>query len=245
MSKIFAEFKKMPLLYRIAAIAFLAALAVLLFATLLGYIGDIFFFGIFKFMFTNVYGFFYVVLYFIQSILQIVFVAALVVAMVSGKKGNVSLVLLCKSVLISIGMFFVTPFLRILLVITEGWRGSIISGGAILSGLFSLLLMLALIALAVLLLGGFGRFKKLAALITTGVFSVVLIADFVYLIKALINSVKSFIQSDIPGGIFGLTATSVSYCASIIMVCGYIVLCLVPVFNSKGAFIPKKTSSES
>ena len=74
MKKILENFKKMPLLFKIATIAFIAALLILLFATLAGYIGDIFFFGLFQAMFANVYGFFAVIVYMLFSLIIFIIV---------------------------------------------------------------------------------------------------------------------------------------------------------------------------
>ncbi|MBQ7700235.1 MAG: hypothetical protein IJT49_07840 [Clostridia bacterium] len=238
MKKILENFKKMSLLYKIASIAFLAALVTLIFSTLFGYIGDIFFFGLFKAMFANVYGFFAVILYFIQSILQLLFVAALITALFSGNRKNVAFVLLCKAVLIAVNLFFVTPFMRILLVISYGFQASIIPGSTVYSGFISFILMIALIALSALLFNGLGKFTKPAAFITVGLFSVIFVTDIVRFITAIVDSVKDFIQGNVASGVFGLTANTTGQCVSIIMACGYIVLTLATIIVIKAKKTP-------
>lgn len=242
MKKILENFKKMPLLFKIATIAFIAALLILLFATLAEYIGDIFFFGLFQAMFANVYGFFAVIVYFLQTLLQIVFVAALVIAMFTKNKGNVSFVLLCKAIIISISMFLVSPFTRVTLVISYGFRASIISGSVIFNGLISLLYMLGLISLAILILKGYGKFTKLAGFITGGVFLIIDIVYFVEMISAIVDSVKDFLSGRIASGIFGLLGGVVSDCASIILVAGFVVMCLSAALSAKG--LPKQEQKE-
>lgn len=240
MKKIIENFKQMPLFYKIASFTFLAALVIFIFSTFIGYIGDIFFFGIFKAMFENIYGFFAVILYFIETILQILFVAALIIAMLSGEKKNVAFVLLCKAMIVAINLFFVNPFRRVLLVMSYGFKASIIPGSTVFGGFISFIYMLALIALAILLLNGFGKFTKIAGFITIGVFSVTVIYNIIDLISAMVQSVKDFIQGSIAEGVFGLTAEATKCCALIVLMCGFIVLALAVIFASKAKRIPKE-----
>ena len=244
MSKLFEKFKKMPLLLKIATIAFLAALAALVFATLLGYIGDIFIFGLFGQMFAGVSGFVSVILYFVKTLLHVAFVAILLLAMLSGNRGRISFVILCKAVIMSASMFFITPLKRLLLVITNGFSASIISGGVIFAGFVSLIYMFALISVAILLLKGYGKYTKLAGFITGGVFAAITVVYCVDIISVIIGSIKDFIQGNAAGGVFGLLSDTVGYIAAICLAAGFIALCLSAALSAKGAFIPKKTVKE-
>lgn len=245
MSKILDNFKKMDLLTKIASIAFLAAFIVIVCSTFIGYIGDIFFSGIFKLMFANVYNFFAITAYFITSVLKMLFIAALVIAIFSGSKKNVGFVLACKAALMLLDMTILTPFLRVFRVIGYGFTvGGVVGWSEIGNGFLSFLNMLAIASLAILVMDGFEELTKIVGIITAGVFGISLIANCVRLVSSLVDCVKFFIAGNVRNGILTLLINSGDYCGAIILVCGYIVLCLAAVFAFKGPIIPKKATAQ-
>ncbi len=245
MKKIPEVFKGMSLLMKIASISFLVALALLLLVTLTGYCVDIFANNVFKALFASAYNFFAIPANFIKTTVEILFVAAMIVAVFSGSKKNIAFVLLAKAVLMTLDMTYVTSLLQIMKVFSFGFKNGIVSFGEIWSGFSSFVLMLAYVALAVILLNGFGILNKLMGFVSAGVFSLFLLADAISWTQNFINSIKMFIGRDASGGIYTLLAGCGGSCASALKVCGFIFLSLAAAFAIKGAVIPKKTSSES
>lgn len=245
MKKILDNFKKMTLLMKIASIAFLAAFIMILSSTLIGYIGNIFVYGVFSYMFSNVYNFFAEILYFVTSLLQILYIAALVTAMFSGNKKNVAFVLACKATLMLFNLTLITPFMRVLRVIGYGFKNGGSVTGADIGNLFMSVLSIAVMgALAILLMGGFGKLTKLLGIIIAGAYGIFIIIDFADLIRSFADCIKYFINGNVRDGIMTILVNSGNYCGSLILICGYIVLSLSVVFATKGAIIPKKAPAQ-
>ena len=218
MNKVIDNFKKMPLLMKIASIVFIVVLVLFLSARFVECIYDVFENNIFRLMFKNVYNFFSITLYDIRVILEFAYICALVAALFSGSKKNVAFVLLIKAMLTSLYVFFTGPFLRVLTVISYGFNVKTVTGTVIWKNFIDCVLILAYIALAILLLDGFGKLTKPLGFASVAVFSFILLVCTGEWIGNVVDMIKLFVGGNIKAGIYTLLIDNCDSCVSILWV---------------------------
>lgn len=236
MSKLFANFKKMSIIKKIASIAFLAAFAVAFIALFIDLIDNFFISKLFLSAFSGINNFFNVTSYVISQCLMLIFYAALVVAMFSGSGRNIAFVLLTRAIIIAADLTFESPFLRMVSIIPNGFAASIPASTAILSGIMRYLMIAVLICLSILVMGGFGKHSAVAGFSITAVLSIYFITDIVYIIQDLISGIEAFIkEKDVFEGLYYILVECGLDLASMIFLCGMTALALSVVFVGKGA----------
>ena len=195
MKKLFANIKNLPVLSKISAILLAAALLLSLSALFIGYIFDFMgdmFKGAFD-SFPDFLSFSHVVLF---DIIQILVIAAFLIAVISGSRKNIAFVAASKATLVTLDVLAISPFIFMLYRMTlGGYRGVSIGFSTVWSYCYNFIAAVTFGAFAMLMLGGFGKKSKLFGFIITGMFAFFTVMAFVDWVRAIVEIVKAIGQS--------------------------------------------------
>lgn len=246
MKKVFENFKKMSLLTKIAAIMLIVSFFLLCSAFLGGFIVDIFS-GYFVMMFSNFSNVMHNSYMYLVELLGIATLGLLVVAVFSGSKKNVGVVLMIKALIISIELLVVTPYLFMIDRIVFGYANVLRNfmdeiSYYVYDFIHTIDIFAALVAMAVLLFGGFGKRTKLFGFIIAGVFAVFATEMLIGSIIDVIDMVKEFSSGEITSAMYSLFYNSPTSMAGMFRFGALALISLGVAFSAKNA--PKKIKTD-
>lgn len=246
MKKAIEIFKKMSLLTKIAAIMLVAAFVCICTSFLGGFFVDIFG-GRFGAMFLSFSNFANISWNYVVDLAAVAALAALVIAVFSGSKKNIGVVLTAKAAFELFSLLFATPYLFMIERASFGYMNTLKSffddiGTTIFSFIHQIDLILALCALAALLFGVFGKRTKLFGLIIAGVFAVFATEMLVSGVSYFINIFRAFGSGEIRYGFYCLFCYWPMSTAGMLRFAALALISLGVAFSVKGA--PKQKNVE-
>ena len=191
-------FSKMSKFQRISAILLTAALALLVIYFIAYYLIDIIFYNMFRAMFSSVYEFYSIVLIFVLTVVDIAFVAGLLLSLLVGSKKNFAIILIMKANVTFCSVLLLTPFAMFLFKLSYP-IGTVDIGNMLFSSFLQITHASAYCLLAVLLLGGFKKIAKILGFVSAGVIALISIR---YIVNFFTNTsalVRYIADGRVPG----------------------------------------------
>ena len=198
MSKFLEKFKSLSVFMKIVAIALVVAFLLGIFAMLAEFIFEMIDNGFIRTFFPSFPGFLENCMFIVKDLVLLVFIAALVAAVISGKKKNIGFVLAAKATLSTVSLLFIDPFIDRIFITTYSYR-AVFSLGMFQAWFVQLLEIVALFGIAILMFDGFGRISKLMGIIFAGLCGVLVLYEAVLGIIDIVNLVQSMIRGDLYG----------------------------------------------
>ena len=132
----------------------------------------------------------------------------------------------------------------VLTVISYGFNVKTVTGTVIWKNFIDCVLILAYIALAILLLDGFGKLTKPLGFASVAVFSFILLVCTGEWIGNVVDMIKLFVGGNIKAGIYTLLIGNCDSCVSILKMAGCILISLWVALTAKNLAAPKSAPEQ-